>query len=266
MSDDDLPITTRLARNGFDTIHLRGHDLRELIDDPFWSVVSVSLGNRRLTPQECRVVDAICNIVAIGDPRVWPLKVTRLVGSYGQFFTAVAAGYSVLDRANVGPGPSLAAAAFFLDAVEQGQTQEQCNRAICAKYDAALARKERVPAFGVAGRDDDERHTIFMEWLAAQPWQPGRCWRMFEAAVEHVGAVHGLKPNILGATGILPLDLGFDGANIVALASYMTHWGFVANAFEATRESPEILRRLPATHVRYVGPEPRLSPRAKKNP
>jgi hypothetical protein len=38
----------------------------------------------------------------------------------------------------------------------------------------------------------------------------------------------------------------------------------VANAFEGAQQSPEVLRTLPAPCIRYVGPPPRRSLRARE--
>lgn len=39
---------------------------------------------------------------------------------------------------------------------------------------------------------------------------------------------------------------------------------FLANAVEAAQQAPKVLQELPVTAIRYLGPAPRVSPRALK--
>lgn len=256
-------VRTALGRAVFDTVLLRGFDvMKELCDDGYWSVVSVALGNRRLTREECRVIDALAVLTGIGDPRIWPLKMTRLVGSYGRSFAAISVAFTLLDDAPLGALPPRAAAELFVGAAQRSKTPADDAVNIAAMLDETLEAGKMVPAFGVAGREHDERNTTFHEWYRQNVQTPGRYYTLYLAAVDHMERQHGLKPNFAGPTASIALDFGFEPANIPELISFFLYWAFAANALESRRESPEILRKLPADVVNYVGPPPRQSPRA----
>jgi hypothetical protein len=260
---EPLNVITRLARAGYREIHFRGLELTsDLIDESIWSVLSIALGNRRLTPEQSRVINALVVVSAVGDPRIWPLKVARLVASYGHPFAATAAGASFLDEIPLGPWAMRLAGDFLADAMARTSNLAQPTEALEAARAIANERKP-VPGFGVAGREEDERYVAFAEWFPQQSVEPGDHWRLLLRLADSLEPEFGMRPNIAGAFAAVGLDFGLDPLEIALFTLASAHWATMANAREGLRESPELLRRLPDEYVEYVGPAPRLSPRAQ---
>lgn len=257
-------VRTHLARAGDGAIWFRGLELtRDLIAEDFWSLVSLSIGHDRLTAKESAVVNACVNLCGVGDPRIWPLKVARLVGSYGHTFAAIAAANTMLDWVPIGAWGTRMAAELLEDVVSRSGSPAADREVAIEAVDERVARRDFIPGFGVAGRESDERYDQFEPWYDDLVEEKGRHWIAFQAMVERLETSRGLKPNIGGGFAASCLDIGFDAGQVGMLAGYAANWAIFANAWEAPRESPEILRRLPDDCAEYVGPPARLSPRAK---
>lgn len=257
---NELSVQTRLARAGDGAIWFRNLELtRDLISENFWSLVSLSIGHVRLDDMECEIVGACVNLCGVGDPRIWPLKVARLVGSYGHTFAAIAAANSMLDHVPIGAWGTRMAAEFLQEIVQTSDgPDDDANIAV-----DVVGRRKFIPGFGVAGRESDERLDQFAPWYDEKVVDKGRHWKLFQVVAEQLERDRGLKANIGGAFAASCLDIGFSAAQVGMLAGYAANWAVFANAWEANRESPEVLRKLPDEYVEYVGPAPRLSPRAR---
>ncbi len=260
MSGRRLEIRTRLARAGADRIYFRGYELTtDLIDDSIWSVLSVAFGHRRLSNEEAEVINALVIVAAVGDPRIWPLKVARLVSSYGRPFAAIAAGGSFLDGIPLGPWAMRLAAEFLIEA--SGPQNAVAN--VVDEARALAASRRMVPGFGVAGRERDERYVDFARWYASRPSMWGSYWRMFQELATEIEPL-GLFPNIAGGFAAVGLDLGLNPLQIAMFTGASAHWATAANAVAGLEESPEVIRNIDAAFVRYEGPQPRQSPRARR--
>ena len=255
-----LRVPTALARAGFDRIYFRGGLIADALDASIWSVLSQALGNEALTDEQAAVINALVVVAGVGDPRIWPAKVARLVGSYGKPFAATAAGTAFLDDLPLGPW-AIHLAAQFLDDVVRDTSQEDWLAEATRRAVELRAARQPVPGFGVAGREHDERYVDFAAWYAQRPSVHGPRWRLFCELVDAVSD-HGLRPNIGGAFGAVGRDFGFSALEVALVAGWASNWATQANAREALRESPEVLRKLPSDRVRYVGASPRKSPRA----
>ena len=91
----------------------------------------------------------VCALAA--DPRIWPLKIVRLLSAYGHVTTGTLAGMYCTEAAEIG-WRAYFIAGRFLEAIAQfddeSREEELLNR---------LARKELLPGYGVAHRRHDER-------------------------------------------------------------------------------------------------------------
>lgn len=262
MTDKRLPVRTTLARALVDTVLVRGYDMfDELVEESPWSVMSLALNGRRLNAHEDRVCDMLASIIGLAEPRIWPLKLTHLIASYGRSFSGISAGFSVLDGAIIGPNSALLAATFLHEA-GSAPTDEARFARIETAIDELVARGEPVPAFGVIGRKVDERWVAIQAWCDEHHHDHGPFWRMYQHGVKHMMAHHGQQPNVIGPVAAFFLDCGHPPDATPLFTSALVYWAFVGNAIDGRRESPEVLRRLPEEFVRYKGPAPRKSPRA----
>src|SRR5690606_13645313 len=107
-------------------------------------------------------LDEVVACLNATDPRIWPMKIAWLVGSYKSPVAALTACQAYLERAWVGFSPTRdnARAWATLDA-ELGL--EIDDRALLRWIETRWTDEERTPGFSVPLRPKDER----VEWLKA---------------------------------------------------------------------------------------------------
>ncbi len=255
------PVRTEFGRAALETAHVRGFDVyRDLVGDDFWSLFSVAIGSRRLTPDECAACDALSSM-AIGDPRIWPMKVARLISAYGHAFSGVATAFAILDRAPMGAWPVRGATRFFQEITSAGPPDSDAERMRSA-MDARLGGGGRIEGFGVPARDQDERNSV-LETAIAQIWTPPRRhWALYLEARAHARKRWGLEANLASCVAAIASDLGYDPPQASMFTTAFVYWGIAGNALAGTIESPERVREIPVEFVEWVGSPPRKSPRA----
>src|SRR5262249_6996954 len=71
-----------------------GHSvLQDMIgEETLTGLVAMAVTGRRPDDDEKELLDALAVSVTAADPRIWPLKVTRIVASYGEMIAGFAAG------------------------------------------------------------------------------------------------------------------------------------------------------------------------------
>jgi hypothetical protein len=260
----DLEITTRVARAYWSEHAFRGYGLfRDLMSKASTSgMLALSLSGRRLSDAECAFVDEILVSLTVADPRIWPLKIGRIVGSYGRFIPAFAAGYLSIDGASVGPGPCGAASRVLREVFDAAAGRGDEPGAVERALRERVAPMSRLPGFGVPFRPVDERVVALGACVRARGRDRGTYWVLFEAMADFVRRERKLEPNIDAAVAAALLDLGFEGDVLEAMAAMLFVMTFLANAMEASSEPAAILRELPRDRVDYVGRPARESPRA----
>ncbi len=221
--------------------------------------VLAALGVTRLdaTAREVARLATLCLLSP--DARVWPLKLTRLVASYGDPLAGVAAGQLVTAGRIMGPNAAQYTAQCLADVGERVRDDDD---------DATVRRavdawKERVPGgrlggFGVPFRDEDERRVALLRYTEGTPITAGRYWRLHERVVR---AMAPLKPNIVISLAAMVLDIGIapDRAG-AALSAFMAPV-FLAHALESSERDGARLHSLPADVVEYRGAPHRASRR-----
>ncbi|MEJ7728086.1 MAG: hypothetical protein WKG00_02625 [Polyangiaceae bacterium] len=229
--------------------------------DGFFSVLALALGGRRLTRDEEALLDDASTCALSPDPRIWPLKIVRLVSSFGGTLAGLAAGVAWLEGARVGPWPAGDAAELLreLKAIAAG---EESASALRAAVQARLDAGARFPGFGVPFRDEDERVVALGRCVDRRGFSDGAHWQLviqLDALMVEVG---GPRLNIDGAIAAVALDLGMAAEQVRVLTTVLLLNNLVANAVEGAAQRPGVLRRLPQDAATYAGPPPRLSPRA----
>lgn len=221
-----------------------------------WSALSLAVGHRVLSERECEILGdiVVCSLAA--DPHIWPLKVTRLVSSFGNAVPALAAGMLSTAGGFMGWGTYAPASRFLRALVDTPASDRE------AYVDAEVARLRHIPGFGVAFRDQDERATALAKCVPPRGFESGRHWRALQTANEILGP-RGVPMNIAAATAALLLDVGFSPSQIEALGPLLLLPNYLANAVEGAEQAPELLRRLPRDSIEDRTPPPRLSPRAQ---
>lgn len=241
----------------------RGYSVqRDLVGrEGFWSALSLAVGGPKLDAEAAGVLDdiTICGLAA--DPRIWPLKATRLAAGYGSDVLGVSVGMMAADGAAIGPKMVGRTAAFLHELTRQAEDDPE---RVGAVLDARASTGAKVYGFGVPFRASDERMDALRSCIRARGRAGRTYWRIMEAASEHVGQTLRFPPNIASGAAAATLDLGFLPEQIAALQWAFFTPCFWANACEGAQQRAATLLRLPDENIEYIGHAPRPSPRAQQ--
>ena len=257
-------IVTRAGKSLWGDNRLRGFGiLRDLAGtDTYWSLVSLALGGRRLSEEDSRILDDICVSGLAADPRIWPLKISRIVASHGASISAFCAAYLALEDAIIGPWNSGHAASFLADLKRDLNGRSEDDAAIGKAVRKLLADGKRLRGFGVPFRHEDERVNALARCLERRGRIDEPHWRLMRAVENASVEMKGLHVNIAGATAAALLDMGFAPKQISGLTMAMSSSAVLVNVSEETESPNAVLRKLPDDYIEYVGEPPRISPRA----
>lgn len=237
-------------------------ELAERIEEPI-ELLCLGFGMPPLDADGREVLRCIALCGTSPDARVWPLKMTRILSSYGNsfagFFGAQLANFS--DR--MGPGTASHAAAslrWLRDRLPAEPTLDEVRAAVAEH----LATRGRIAGFGVPFRQQDERLLGMYRLLAGHPARQGAAWRLHLQVVEAMRALEQLEPNIVIAFASLLADLGLPAERTGLFISMMMSPTFAAHAVEASLPEGALLRELAAEHLEDGSRPPRRSPRAQQ--
>jgi hypothetical protein len=264
-------LSTRVGHAEWGDNRFRGYSVaRELAGrETGTGMLALAIGGRRLAEPERAMLDDLAVAMAAADPRIWPLKLVRVVSSYGRCLPALAAGIVNLQEALIGH-PSTGRAAEVLvslgemtsEAVRRdGMTQEMAIGEVCREF---FSRGNRWTGFGVPFRARDERVDILATCVVARGRAGLPYWRLFSGVTTVLRRTKNLEPNIGLAAAAVCLDMGFALTQIGSLVFALGVSSLWANALEGSAQAPEILQTLPRASVRYVGRSERVSPRAAR--
>jgi hypothetical protein len=226
-------------------------------------LMAMALSGRRWPAEDLALFDVMMATCTLGDPRIWPLKAARLGACHGRSLQGVALGVLIQDCQFVGgPSASPRAAELLLkiqDALREGGDD---SAALVSTVELELAKERHLGGFGVPFRETDARLSALRDHVYALDRQGGTYWRLHEVVVDVVRRTRRVEPNVAAGVAALCLDLGLTVAEILPMSLLMTLPTVLANAFEESMQRNPTMRQLPADRVRYVGVQPRLSPRA----
>ncbi len=258
-------ITTRVAALGFPEHRFRGYAVfGELVaHESTAGLIALAIGGRRLTPEEVAILDDLAAVLLVADPRIWPLKLIRVVASYGGILAGYAAGHMVVEGDRIGP-PTARYAAELLVSLRDAVGDRLDDRDVVAEQARQLVQgRKRLIGYGIPFRAYDERFVALRERVVLRGRAQLPYFRLQEVLTEVVKNERRLPPNIGIGTAALLLDMGFDPVESAAIIHFLNQPVFIANAFEAgTEPSPE-LRVLPPGTIAYSGRGPRRSPRSE---
>jgi len=224
----------------------------------YLGLIAFSLTGRRLSRAEETVLDDLAVSSHVTEPRVWPIKLSWIVGALGRPMPGYIAGIVALDSDILGGRVGTDAARLLVELrgflAASGDTDDAIREFV--------GRQPKLFGFGVPVRAVDERLVAFKAALANRGYPCGEHWRLAERFWRIVKEERRVEVNIIGATAAICLDLGFTPAQVAPMAVMLLTPTFLGNATEAAAQSPAVLRRLPPESIRYVGPPPRESPRA----
>ena len=257
-------ISTRVARHLLGENMYFGHRaLADLLDhETSTGLMFMAAIGRRPTDVEREVLDAVAVIMTSADGRIWPLKLGRLVASYGGTLAGWCASLLTMEGPRIGPWILGYSARELVELRAAIGTRVDDDEAVTAEAAAFFDRKRRVVGLGVPLRVHDERYLALQGWVQRTGRAGHAFWRIQAALAAHARGACNLAPNVgLGIAAVL-LDLGYTPLQISALVTFVNQNVFAANAFEAAQQCAEEMQHLPDECVSYVGPPPRTSPRA----
>lgn len=260
-----VEIATRVARAGFEDHRWFGHAvIAELFgSESLLGLVMLAATGRRPSAEERRLLDDFTVAITVADPRIWPLKIGRLIASYGSAMAGFGAAQLAVECDAIGPWVAEPAARMLMEIQEQAGDVADDEAFTRAARDA-IAKRSILYGYGVAFRPHDERYLALRRRLeelgrTSLPW-----WRLQDRLTEIVRAEKRTEPNVAIATAAMMLDMGLSPTQARVVTVFAMEHMFYANAVEGAEQSAPILRELPADRVRYAGPAPRDSPRKRK--
>lgn len=260
----ELVLTTASAHWGWDEHRYFGHRVFEELagHESFTSLTALSVLGRKLSPEQCGVLDDAAACLTLADPRIWPLKLTRVIAAHGGTTAAAAAGLLIAEEARIGPWPSAKAAKQLteLHALLAGTDLE--HDAVQPIVRAYLDEHPLVWGFGTPFRKRDERLVAFWACLERRGRRLLPYMRTLDAVARVVTPTLRIEPNIGTAVAAAFLDLGLEVRDVGPLATALMQHMFFAHAVEGAQQAPEVLKCLPEPCIHYVGREARSSPRA----
>lgn len=226
------------------------------------SLTALSVLGRRLSADQCAVLDDAAVCLTLADPRIWPLKLTRVIAAHGGMTAAAAAGLLIQEDARIGPWTCAKAAELLvelhLQLVGTGFDAEAVDAVVCAYLD----KHAFVWGFGTPFRKRDERLVAFRSCLERRGRRLLPFMRTFDAIAAVVTRERHAEPNIAMAIAATFLDLGLHVHEVGPLCTALLQHMFFAHAVEGARQAPPVLQRLPDRCIDYTGREARQSPRA----
>ncbi|HET9958042.1 MAG TPA: hypothetical protein VFQ61_26275 [Polyangiaceae bacterium] len=256
-----LPCKTRCAHWGHTEHQYFGHAVfSQLLEhESLMGLNALSVLGRRLTDEQCHVLEEAALTLTMADPRIWPLKLTRVVAAYGRSVPAAAAGILVLQDARIGPWPTVQTSTMLKAFHERWQGRWE-RQSVHADVRAYLNEHGFLWGFGTPFRTRDERLLAFRPCIERRGLHRYPHFMTFEALCEAAREQCDAPPNILCALAAVLLDMGISCAETGPVVTVLMQHMFLANAVEAAAESPSLLRKLPKERVEYCGPPDRKSP------
>ncbi|QQR89070.1 MAG: hypothetical protein IPJ88_12710 [Myxococcales bacterium] len=220
---------------------------------------------KQLSLSELRVIDDIATVNTTPDPRIWPLKLVRLVASYGHTLPAFACISLGLESVAIGPWEYGTAAEFLLVVDRALGDSEPSDSAIKQIAQAHMLKHGRLPGFGVPMRPVDERVPVLRKCLLDNSMRhEKRYWKLFERLSLVVRESFRIQAHISGASAAAMLDIGLSPRTI-SLASVLSYQHvFMAHADEGAQQSLSSLCVIELDKLEFNCPEHRVSDRKKK--
>ena len=222
-----------------------------------WSALSLGVGHRRLSEEESHFLDDLAIAIVAADPRVWPLKITWLVGSYGSSFAAMAAAHQFLASASMGPAVCREVGELWRDLaaiLEVGEFEERAARF----FDDRRAAGRLPPGFGsVPGRARDERLDLIDRAVHRHSRQDLPFYAMARRIEPVLESRLGATLNLTAMLAACLLDIGFSVEQLSSVAAFSMCHTLWASAQESASLRPRRLQRIDDDDIDYLGREPR---------
>jgi hypothetical protein len=256
-------LKTHVFKAGFDE-HLL-HDKLVFKDfagkSSFFQFFCFALTGRELEGHNEALLNDISVVIsAVGDPRIWPLKITRIASCYGNFQAGCIS--SLLSQRNGLFGFEIFEKAAILHEGIYRDTSYLNDLETGASYLDELVKTKSLLGFGVPFREIDERLTQTELIAQKRDMEKGIHWKAYKKLKEYIVANHGIQPNSISPLCALLLDMQFTPHEIGALVYALQATDLIPNAFEGAHANELFYREVPWDFINLKEPaEIKKSPR-----
>lgn len=216
-------------------------------------LVALALGLRAEGPEDRDALRLIALATVSPDARVWPIKLCRVLSSFGAPVVGVFGAQLLTAGSIMGPGVTVGAARGLVQVAGAVARGEDLAEAIAAHR---AANGGRFEGFGVPLRPADERQVALTALVEGTPLAARPYWRLHREVIAQSRTRSPDAPNVVLPIAALLLDLGARPERCGLALSTLMMPVFVAHALEAA-ESDGLLRALPASVVAFEGAAPR---------
>jgi hypothetical protein len=230
-------------------------------DTSFWQLMVFAACGVELSVTNSELLDTLMVCSYVPEPRVWPIKLARLMAAHGHMSTGFGAAAQVVDSNILGIRIPKLAASLLLDLDRALSTQSETPAATV--MEAFFESTPRIPGFGVPARSQDERVAAYRLSLAERPNSFGKYLKLAEQAADFLKSSRGVESNIVVWIAATCLDIGCSVEDVDPLAMLLLVMPMLATAHEGAQQDSALMRELPADASRYVGRPPRESPRKR---
>ncbi|RYE87742.1 MAG: hypothetical protein EOO75_14090 [Myxococcales bacterium] len=225
-------------------------------------LLALAFGRHPLSADDRHALRVLCVGLTSPDARVWPLKLTRTMASYGNAYAGFHGAQLATMSTHIGPHTTGTAAHNLVWLRDQLGPEPSPGPRLSEAVARLLARSPRLIGFGVPFRPRDERVLGMRAMLAGHPVERRPFWRLQGLLEAELRERRQLEPNVASVTAALILDVGIAPHRAgVFMAQMMAHV-FMAHALESAEEPASPLRELPPEAVDYQGPPPRHTGRS----
>jgi hypothetical protein len=266
MADDPI-LPTRVGHAEWGDNHAFGHSVaRELLGrETQLGLVVLAVTGRRLNEAEVELLGDIAVAMTVADPRIWPLKLVRVVSAHTSALAAFAAGELCQAGAPIGHQAITVAAELLVQLRDELGARAEESEFVVEHLRSLLAEGKRLAGLGSAFfRAVDERVALLSERANVRGRAELPYFRLFLRVQTALEQLSSPPPNAALAFAALCLDLEFSPEQSGLLAAVLCSADFLGNAVEGSRQAPGVLRELPARFLNYRGREPRSTPRAEE--
>ncbi|MGH7285038.1 MAG: hypothetical protein ACRELY_26220 [Polyangiaceae bacterium] len=257
-------IKTRVAKHLLGDNRYFGHStLHELLGhETATGLVGMAVTGRRCTHEERDLLDDLAVVMTSADPHIWPLKLARIVASYGGALAGYTASMLPMEgQKQIGPWTIGHAAQTLLDL--EGFVETSGGNLNAETVHSFIEATPRIRGYGVPLRDSDERLDALNVRMRNSGREALKYWKLHLALADGMWAKKQLRPNITSGFGAMLLDMGYTPEQASAITTFQNQNVFAANALEGARQQVDALRTLPDDCIEYVGKPERTSPRAR---
>ncbi|MFO8073661.1 MAG: hypothetical protein R6V85_17510 [Polyangia bacterium] len=258
------PIPTRVGLSGERGNRFCGKSVeRDLVgcSTPLDLVALCSLG-RPIDEAEHRSLSDLSVVLTAADPRIWPLKLTRLLACYGRSFCGIAGGVLGLVGNSLGPQSTQDAAEMLWKVSRAREVISDDEGELRRLVEEEIGKRGYVPGFGIPYRSVDVRLSALDREMAELERDRLPFYRL-KGLFQQVASTSFPKliPNVSLGGAALCLDIGFRPDQIAPLVLWLVSHTYFCNAAEEASSKTPVGRSLLETSIDYVGRSPRRSSR-----